>query len=137
MVNGLAILAGFEFMSERLAVALDSGDQEDEHSCFSDTTKQDFVHDLGGIRQVWSAAGLGKLVASRDAALAGDVDGLLSQAEASIAALGDPWDAVLRAGPGSPEREAAENAVQSLQALADGLKKVGGNLGVLVLIPSG
>ncbi len=137
IVNGLAILAGFEFMSERLAVALDSGDQEDEHSCFSDTTKQDFVHDLGGIRQVWSAAGLGKLVASRDAALAGDVDGLLSEAQASIAALGDPWDAVLRAGPGSPERKAAENAVQSLQALADGLKKVGGNLGVLVLIPSG
>ena len=29
MVNGMAILAGFEFMSERLAVALDSGDQED------------------------------------------------------------------------------------------------------------
>ncbi len=46
MVNGMAILAGFECMSERLGVALDSGDQEDEHSCFSDTTKQDFVNDL-------------------------------------------------------------------------------------------
>ncbi len=137
MVNGLAILAGFEFMSERLAVALDSGDQEDEHSCFSDTTKQDFVHDLDGIRQVWSAAGLRKLVASRDASLAKDVDGLLADAEASIAALGDPWDKVLRADPTSPERKAAEQAVQSLQALADGVKKVGGNLGVLVLIPSG
>ena len=30
---------------ERLAVGLDSGDQEDEHSCFSDTTHQDFVND--------------------------------------------------------------------------------------------
>ena len=49
MLNGMAILAGFEFMSERLAVALDSGDQEDEHSCFSDTTHQDFVYDLKGI----------------------------------------------------------------------------------------
>ena len=47
---------GFEFMSERLAVALDSGDQEDEHSCFSDTTKQDFVHDLEGIERVWTGA---------------------------------------------------------------------------------
>jgi len=51
MVNGMAILAGFEFMSERLGVALDSGDKEDEHSCFSDTTKQDFVHDLAGIKR--------------------------------------------------------------------------------------
>jgi putative iron-regulated protein len=34
MLNGLAVLAGHEFRSERLAVALDSGDQEDEHSCF-------------------------------------------------------------------------------------------------------
>ena len=54
MVNGMAVLAGFEFMSERLAVALDSGDQEDEHSCFSDTTHQDFVNDLKGIGNVWN-----------------------------------------------------------------------------------
>ena len=31
-----------------------SGDQEDEHSCFSDTTHQDFVYDLKGIADVWS-----------------------------------------------------------------------------------
>ena len=58
-------------MSERLGVALDSGDQEDEQSCFSDTTKQDFVQDLAGIRQVWtgdadgiSRPGLDELVRS-------------------------------------------------------------------------
>ena len=69
MMNGMAILAGFEFMSERLAVALDSGDQEDEHSCFSDTTHQDFVYDLQGIKNVWTGdangvqrAGLDELV---------------------------------------------------------------------------
>lgn len=137
MVNGMAILAGFEFMSERLAVALDSGDQEDEHSCFSDTTKQDFVYDLEGIRRVWTEAKLLDLVASRDPDLAKDVDRLLANAESKIAALGDPWDQVLRADASSPERKAAEEAVASLQGLADGLKKVGSNLGLLVLIPSG
>ena len=37
-----------------MAVGLDSGDQEDEHSCFSDTTKQDYVYDFAGVKQVWT-----------------------------------------------------------------------------------
>jgi putative iron-regulated protein len=144
MINGMAILAGFEFMSERLAVALDSGDQEDEHSCFSDTTKQDFVHDLLGIRQVWtgdadgkSRPGLDELVRAQDPALADRLDALFTDAEAKVNALGDPWDKVLAAPKDSPERQAAEQAVASLQALADGLVAVGNKLGVLVLVPSG
>lgn len=143
MVNGMAILAGFEFMSERLAVALDSGDQEDEHSCFSDTTKQDFVYDLAGIKQVWTGeneggerAGLNDLVRTQDATLADRVDGLLADAETKVAALGDPWDQVLAKPKDSPERKAAEDVVVALQALGTGLKDAGSKLGVLVLIPT-
>ena len=143
MVNGMAVLAGFEFMSERLAVALDSGDQEDEHSCFSDTTKQDFVYDLVGIKQVWTGdneggerAGLDDLVRAQDAALADRIDGLLADTETKVAALGDPWDNVLATPKDSPERKAAEDVVTALQALGTGLKDVGSKLGVLVLIPT-
>jgi putative iron-regulated protein len=118
-------------------VALDSGDQEDEHSCFSDTTKQDFVQDLEGIRRVWTNAKLADLVASRNADLAKRVSGLLFAAETSIAKLGDPWDKVLAAPKDSPPRKDAEAALQSLQDLADGLKETGNALGVLVLIPTG
>jgi putative iron-regulated protein len=143
MVNGMAVLAGFEFMSERLAVALDSGDQEDEHSCFSDTTKQDFVYDLAGIKQVWTGddegterSGLNDLMRSQDAALTDRIDGLLSDAETKVAALGDPWDQVLAKPKDSPERKAAEDVVTALQALGTGLKDAGSKLGVLVLIPT-
>lgn len=144
MLNGMAILAGFEFMSQRLAVALDSGDQEDEHSCFSDTTHQDFVHDLKGIQNVWTGdnageqrAGLDELVKSIDPATAENVTALLSDAETKIAALGNPWDKVLAAPEDSPERKAAEDVVTALQALGKGLTDAGAKLGVLVLIPSG
>jgi putative iron-regulated protein len=137
IINGMAILAGFEFMSERLAVGLDSGDQEDEHSCFSDTTKQDFIYDFEGIKRVWFNAKLGELVKARDEALAKNVSGLLFDAEAKIAKLGDPWDKVLASPKDSPERKDAEAVVTSLQNLADGLKAVGSKLGVLVLIPTG
>ncbi|HZP20853.1 MAG TPA: imelysin family protein [Bauldia sp.] len=143
ILNGMAVLAGSELMSERMAVGLDSGDQEDEHSCFSDTTHQDFVFDVKGIADVWNGttaggngAGIGGLVRRVDPALAGRVDGLVADAVARVAALGDPWDRVLAAPPGSPPREAAEAAVQALGALGQGLKEAGEKLGVLVQIPS-
>lgn len=143
ILNGMAILAGFELMSERLAVALDSGDQEDEHSCFSDNTKADFVYNLQGIDDVWSgdgAAGAGPslrdLVAAADASLAERIDALLAVARARVAALGDPWDQVLAAPEDSPERLAAEAAVTAFADLAAGLRDAGAALGVLVVIPA-
>ena len=143
MVNGIAILAGHEFMSERLAVALDSGDQEDEHSCFSDNTKQDFVNDLVSIKQAWTGDsdgktrdGLDDLVRSRDAATADEIDAMLKDTETKVAALGDPWDWVLAKPKGTPERNAAEAVVTALQNLGAAFVKAGNKLGVLVLIPS-
>ncbi len=143
IMNGMAVLAGFELMSERLAVGLDSGDEEDEHSCFSDTTHQDFTYDLKGIENVWTgnypdakAPGIRELTAKVDAALAGEVDGLLADATAKVAVLGDPWDKVLASPEGSPGRAAAEEAVSALTKLGNGLKRAGSKLGVLVQIPS-
>ena len=37
--------------------ALDSGDPEDEHSCFSDNTHRDFVRNVDGIALVWGEGG--------------------------------------------------------------------------------
>lgn len=142
--NGIAVLAGSEMMSERMAVGLDSGDQEDEHSCFSDTTHQDFVYDLKGIGNVWTGAypgatgpGMRALVAKVDAGLATEVDGLLAETTAKIAKIGDPWEQVLASPEGSPARKDAEAAVAALGKLADGFKRAGNKLGVLVQIPTG
>ena len=144
IMNGIAVLAGSEMMSERLAVGLDSGDQEDEHSCFSDTTHQDFVYDLKGIENVWTGRypgaegpGMRALVAKVDPATAARIDGLLAGATAEIAMLGDPWDRVLAAAPDSAARQDAEAAVAALGSLAQGFRRAGAKLGVLVQIPSG
>jgi len=144
IINGMAVLAGSELMSQRMAVGLDSGDQEDEHSCFSDTTHQDFVYDMEGIADIWSGRysgyagpGMRDLLTTVDPDLAAEVDGLMADAAAKIAVLGDPWDQVLASPPGSPERVKAEAAVGALGDLAQGLKRAGGKLGVLVQIPSG
>ncbi len=53
VLTSLATLSGFELASERIATALDSGDQEDEHSCFSDNTHVDFIMNAKGIETVY------------------------------------------------------------------------------------
>jgi putative iron-regulated protein len=142
IVNGMAVMTGLELRSERLAVALDSGDQEDEQSCFSDTSKQDFVHDLDGIARVYygryeggGGAGIDSLMKTLNPERAVKLDTLFADALRQINALGDPWDKVLASAPDSPERATAEAAVTALGALASELKASGTDLGVLVQIP--
>ena len=40
---GVTVLTAFELGGERMVVAYETQDQEQEHSCFSDNTWQDFV----------------------------------------------------------------------------------------------
>lgn len=142
-VNGMANLVGHELATERLAVALDSGDQEDEHSCFSDTTHQDHLFDLRGARNIWfgsrgeqpAADGLGALVRKLDPAMAERTDDLLTQALAAVALMDRPFERVLRAEPGSEPRQRAEAAITALQQLGAQFGAVGRRLGVLVIVP--
>ena len=43
VLTGMVVLSGFETGGERLQTALDTGLQEDEHSCFSDNTHRDMA----------------------------------------------------------------------------------------------
>jgi putative iron-regulated protein len=53
VLTGMIVLSGFETGGERLQTAYDSGDQEDEHSCFSDNTHRDMVQDVQGVLNVY------------------------------------------------------------------------------------
>lgn len=142
-INGAANLVGHELATERLSVALDSGDQEDEHSCFSDTTHQDHLYDLRGAQNVWLGGGtdgtspdsLRALTQRIDPALAARTDALFTQALAAVALMDQPFELILRAAPGSPPRQRAEAAIAAFQALGAQLALVGKRLGVLVIVP--
>jgi putative iron-regulated protein len=135
MINGMAVLAGHELKVEGLEAALASGSARQEQSQFSDTSKQDFLNSLQGIKRVWTETKLGSLMTLRNAGLADKITALIADAETKLAAVGQPWDQVLAAPPGSAERKSAEDATTSLRNLADGLKAAGNALGVLVLMP--
>jgi len=126
ILTGLIQLAGFELAMERLAVPLDSGDQEDEHSCFSDNTNADFVADVQGIRDVWSGSygkrsgpGLDRVAADVAPEIVPLVEEQLAAVERLAADLARPFDSVLASPAGSPQRVHAEQLVRSLRLLAE------------------
>jgi putative iron-regulated protein len=116
MLTGLIVLSGFEVAGQRLQVGLDNGDQEDEHSCFSDNTHRDMVQDVRGIQNVWlgryaaldpadsvSGTGLREVVASIDSVLADQISAQIEQSLAAAEALrptpeDPPFDVLISLG---------------------------------------
>ena len=66
ILRGIGALTAGELAGERIAVAYETKDQEDEHSCFSDNTNADIVNNAIGIQNVY----LGELPGRRPAARA-------------------------------------------------------------------
>lgn len=135
IMTALATLSGFELASERMATSLDSGDQEDEHSCFSDNTHNDFIFNAKGIMNVYAKTGLHDYVSAKDAELAATLKKQLMETDAIIRKLPYPIDREILATPeGSPARAQMEAAVSALQKQADLFKKAGDALGIEVSI---
>ncbi|MEW5787176.1 MAG: imelysin family protein [Pseudomonadota bacterium] len=115
-----------ELAGERLEVALNSQDQEDEHSCFSDNTHRDAVLNATGIENVW----LGRykradgtlmqgpsprdLVAAKDAALADRTSRQLANSVAAASAIQAPFDREIIGARDAPGRQRIQATVNSL-----------------------
>ncbi len=110
ILTGMIVLSGFETGGERLQTALDSGDQEDEHSCFSDNTHRDMVQDVVGVQNVWegsytrtdgskvSGTGIRAVVAAVDQDLADRLDAKIEESVAAANALEPPFDNEIAVG---------------------------------------
>lgn len=99
ILTGMIILSGFETGGERLQAALDGGDQEDEHSCFSDNTHRDMIQDIQGVQNVWlgtygTVAGVGikDVINVADPALATRITTEIDTALTLAHALVPPFD---------------------------------------------
>jgi len=121
MFIGPALLASYEMAGERLTVALETRDQEEEPSCFSDTTDADFKADLGGIERVLRGTngqpGLIDLVRTRNAAQADALADALANAVSAVQAMPHPFDAAVRASDETAQRKAMVAAQQALERL--------------------
>lgn len=134
--TALGELSKGELAGERMFVAVDSKDQENEHSCFSDNTHTDIEMNFDGIRNVYygtytrpgggtlSGESLADIAARIDAAKADAVDAAFTAAQTAIAAIPAPFDqAILN------NEAVILNAVEALRELSDRLTDMGFALG--------
>jgi putative iron-regulated protein len=125
IMSGMIILSGFETGGERLQAALDAGDQEEEHSCFSDNTHRDMVQDIQGVQNVWlgsytaldgnelTGTGIRDVIAEGDADLAEQITERIAESLELANDLQPPFDREIAPG------NAAGNA--RVQALVESL----------------
>lgn len=146
ILTGMIVLSGFETGGERLQASLDSGDQEDEHSCFSDNTHRDMVQDVRGVLNVWEGAYTGtdgatvsgvavKTVVEEVAPeLAAALDAQIRESLSLAEALQAPYDQEI--APGNAEGNARVQAlVLSLRAQEELLFEVFTTFELTVEIP--
>jgi putative iron-regulated protein len=104
MFTGAAALAEVEMAGERMNVPLLSSDQEEEQSCFSDTTSADLRANAAGIEHVYygkytrldgtvvSGPSLADLVKEKDERVAQEVDARIAKVREAVGAIRTPFD---------------------------------------------
>lgn len=124
IIVGLGSLSRGELAGERMEVALNSQDQEDEHSCFSDNTHRDAVTNAKGIQNVWlgqyqrrdgsllQGPGVRDLVAAKNAALAEKTTAQIAESVKGAEAIPAPFDRAIMQG--SAGRPVVEKTIASL-----------------------
>ncbi|MBC7449738.1 MAG: iron-regulated protein [Hymenobacteraceae bacterium] len=131
LLTGLGRLSKGELAGERMQVALDNQDQEDEHSCFSDNTDQDLKGNEQGIVNVITGtytrtngtqikgASLADAVKTADAAKGGSLLAAATQAKTAVDAIQAPFDQEIIGADSAPGRQRVRTAVTSCRAQAD------------------
>ena len=141
MLLGLGSLSRGELAGERLEVALNSQDQEDEHSCFSDNTHRDVVNNARGIQNVWlgeykradgsvlKGASLRELVAAKNAVLAGQTTTQITGSVMAAEGIQEPFDREIVGAKDAAGRLRIQKTIDSLtqqsKDLAASAKAVG------------
>lgn len=148
MIVGLGSLSRGELAGERLEVAMNSQDQEDEHSCFSDNTHRDVVGDALGIENVWlgryqrrdgtllQGPSVRDLVASKNTALADRTSQQIALSVAGANAIQAPFDREIIGAKDAPGRLRIQKVIDSLVQQSKDLAESAAALGISKLAQS-
>jgi len=139
---GIATLAAAELAVERMDVALAEGNQEDEHSCFSDNTHRDIYLNFKGVENVYKGeygsidgASLEDLVKQANKQVAEDTDNVFDETETAIKAIAIPFDFAISGGAESVEGAKVKTAVRALkEKLGPNILAGAASLGILVSV---
>jgi putative iron-regulated protein len=139
ILTGLGTLSGGELTGERLSVAFDTKDQEDEHSCFSDNTHVDHRNDEIGIQNAFNGRygavvgpGIYHLVRQVDPTLADETVVAMRAARNAIFAIPVPFDQAILGNDETPGRQAIAAAIAALNAQTDKIADCAEALGISI-----
>jgi len=144
IVTALIFLSENELAGERLQVAWDTKDQENEHSCFSDTTHQDNVMDATAVQNVWrgvyvrpdgtrlEGAGLRDLCRAVQPDMEPKLTALIDGNVAKATAVPQPFDQAILGDDDQPGRKAVLALITSLEDTGAELRKLARALGIEV-----
>ena len=147
LLRSIGSMAKAELSGERMTVAFKNRSEEDEHSCFSDTTATDMLGNGIGIENVWlgrygpfDGVGLDEVVKAADPALATKATADIADSVAKLLKLkqlqdsGTPIDVILQAADGSEGRKAMLEAIQALKIVGEDMEKAATALGLTVML---
>ncbi len=134
MLTGVITLSEVEMAGERMNVPLISADQEEEQSCFSDTTTEDLRANAAGIENVYygrytrtdgstvSGPSLADAIKKADPRVAEEIDARLRRTREALNALRTPFDREIQ--PENKEGQARVlAAVDALRAQTQSLMR--------------
>ncbi len=142
IIVGIGSLSRGELAGERMEVAMNTQDQEDEHSCFSDNTHRDIVNNALGIENVWlgrykradgsavQGPSLKELVATKDAALSDRTTQQIAASVAAANAIQAPFDREIIGAKDAPGRQRIQKTIDSLTQQSKDLVASAGALGI-------
>jgi putative iron-regulated protein len=138
ILRGMGALSAGELAGERIAVAYETKDQEDEHSCFSDNTMADVINNTKGIQMAYTGEydgvdgdSLSDVVAQVDPDLDEELSTSLADNVAAAEELGEQgtFESIIRSDDDSEGRTEMLALIESLQDQGDLVAKTGAALG--------
>jgi putative iron-regulated protein len=141
LMRGIGALSRGELAGERMAVAYETKDQEDEHSCFSDNTNADVTNNARGAEMVYLAEFPGidgpspsDLVAAADPALDEALRTQLATSVELTSGFPATFETMIAAPEGDPANEAMLAAIVSIEDQGDLIAEAAAALGLEITL---
>ncbi len=141
LLRGIGALSRGELAGERMAVAYETKDQEDEHSCFSDNTNADVTNNARGAQIVYLGDFPGvegpspsDLVAAVDPALDEALRTQLATSVELTSGFPATFETMIAAPAGDPANEAMLAAIVSIEDQGDLIAEAAAALGLEITL---
>ena len=142
MIVGMGSLSRGELAGQRLETAMNTQDQEDEHSCFSDNTHRDIVNNALGVENAWfgrykrrdgstlQGASLNDLVTQANAAVGERAGKQISASVVAAQGIHAPFDQEILGAKDAPGRQRIQKTIDSLVQQSKDLVDAASALGI-------